>query len=38
MAIVKNGLLNGEEIVRHYSAAHKKKIYFYLQLTGMHTF
>ncbi|XP_068700436.1 uncharacterized protein [Montipora foliosa] len=34
MATVKNGLLNGEEIVRHYSAAHKKKIYFYLQLTA----
>ena len=29
MAIIKKGLLSGEELVRHYSSANKKKIYFH---------
>ncbi|KAK2546728.1 hypothetical protein P5673_033635 [Acropora cervicornis] len=33
MATIKKGLLNGEEIVRHYSSSHKRKIYFHLQPT-----
>ncbi|XP_067047828.1 uncharacterized protein [Acropora muricata] len=34
MATIKKGLLNGEEIVRHYSSSHKRKIYFHLQPTA----
>ena len=40
MAVINKGLLSGEELVRHYSSAHKKKIYFhsgmdrYLKMSG----
>ena len=38
MATVKKGLMSGEEILSHYSAAHKKKNYFHSQQPGMDTF
>lgn len=37
MATVKRGVMSGEEFVRHYSAAHKKKIYFHSQLSASAT-